>query len=172
MNNFCTNLGFSRSARYILFFKDGRFFYATFFSFVFIEAPSIFLETKRFASIKDSSGFSGQCDLLETLTEKNPHFFSFLKGFRLRKMGFRCFRLRKMVFQSYVYPFGFLCGAVKLMKILTILSFYHWLSVWYRLSDFLIKSYELSSQVFANHGSVSVGRTVVCILVRKCRQNV
>ena len=49
-----------------------------------------------------------------------------------------------------------LFGAVKLNKILTLLSFYPWFSVWYCLFGFLLKTSQLSSQVFAKHGFASV----------------
>ena len=129
MNNFCTNLVFSRSARYILFFKDGRFFLCDFFLVCFHRSPLNFSRNETFCEHKGLFWVFGTMRLTGDLDRKKSSFFSFLKGFRLRKMGFCCFRLRKMVFQSFVYTFGFLCGAVKLMKILTILSFYHWLSV-------------------------------------------
>ena len=70
--------------------------------FVFISAPQFLPETKRFASVKDSSRFSALCDLPEAI-KKISHFSHFLfffkkKGFSLRKMGFLLFSVRQKWF--------------------------------------------------------------------------
>ena len=70
--NFRQKLGFLRPSTlcpiFVFFFKD-RCFYASFFSNLFSsKLPSILLETKRFASIKNCSRFSALCDLPETFS--------------------------------------------------------------------------------------------------------
>ena len=67
--------------------------------FVFTEAPPQFLpETKRFASVKDSSRFTALCDLPETIKNIfrkisifSLSFLFFFKGFPLRKVSFLLF---------------------------------------------------------------------------------
>ena len=68
--------GGSKSLRYIQIRRSFFRYYATFFLFVSIEAPSRFLpETKRFANIEESLGFSGQCEFLKTIFGKNSKIF-------------------------------------------------------------------------------------------------
>ena len=50
-------------------------------------------------------------------------------------------------------PLGIFWGC-KIDEILTLLSFFPWLSVWYCLFGFLLKSSQFSSQVFAKHGFI------------------
>ena len=97
-NIFVLKLGFLRPSTLnpiFVFLKDWCFFYATFLKFVFIEAPLQFLqETKRFASVKDSSRFSALCDLPESskkISNFFPQFSVFLKSFPSRKMEFLLF---------------------------------------------------------------------------------
>ena len=121
-------LGFLRSGTLYPIFvvlKDRYFIYATFLKFCFTEAPPQFLpETKRFARVNDSSGFSALCDLPETIKNlvekirKNvSSIFCFLKVFRLERF-FAVFQLGKMVFETCAFPFGYFFALyiVKLMK--------------------------------------------------------
>ena len=128
-NNFCFEIKFSQAQHSIFDFLNRTFFYATdvfsmrLLKFVFTETPPQFLpETKRFASVKDSSRFSALCDLPETIKKlfgKNfsLKFLFFLKGFPLRKMGFRdtCVSLRVFFWRSKVDEIS--------------ISFYFWFSV-------------------------------------------
>ena len=79
-------LGFPRpSTLYpnFLFFKDRRFSMRYFSHLFSLKPPQFLLETKSFASIKDSFGFSALCDLpetfikkfLEKISKKNLNFF-------------------------------------------------------------------------------------------------
>ena len=93
-----------------------------FWKFVFIEAlpPQFLLETKRFASIDDSSRVSAVCDLLssEKVRKKFPQI-SFFERFSVEKDGFfAVFSWGRMVFETYAYPFGYFLALyiVKLMK--------------------------------------------------------
>ena len=80
----------------------------------FIETrPRFSQETKGFACIEDSLGFSALCDLPETFFEKNRFFF---RGFRLSKMGFCCFQLGEKCFSSLMrIPLRVCFGTVKFM---------------------------------------------------------
>ena len=88
MKIFVLKLDFLRpSTRYpnFVFFLNWRFSYATFFLICSYRSPLQFLlETKRFASINDSLGFSALCDLPETFIKTFwksakflPQFFVF-----------------------------------------------------------------------------------------------
>ena len=72
----------------MLFFRDRRFSMRLFSNLFSASPPQFLLETKRFASIKDSSGFSVLCNLPETVKKIIRKMFCFLKGFRLRKFFF------------------------------------------------------------------------------------
>ena len=122
--NFLLNYVFSaRYIRFCFFFEFRRFFQCHFFLICFHRSSSQFLlETKRFASIKDSSRFSALCDLPQTFLN-----FLFLKGFPLRKMAFPVSCWGRMVFKTYAYPFGSFWRC-KSGEILTML-FYPWFSV-------------------------------------------
>ena len=89
---FVSKFGFlSEPARLIriLFFRTVVFRHcATFFQFVFIDARQLLLETKRFASIENSLGFSGLC----VMFRKKKSELSFKKVvfcFQLEQSGFR-----------------------------------------------------------------------------------
>ena len=120
-NNFCLKIRFSGPAGYIRFLLRPLFFLCDFFSNLFSKPPQFLLETKRFASINHCSRFSALCDLPETFIKKfSKNFFpqicNFLKGLRLRKMGFLLFPVAEELFSRFMgIPSGFF-GAVKLMK--------------------------------------------------------
>ena len=124
--NFCPKIRFSRAQHAIsdfCFFKDRCFFYATFFSNLFSsKTPQFLLETKRFVSIKHCSRFSALCDLPETFIKKLfEKFFSsifcfFLKGLRMRKMGFLLFPIGEELFSRFMGIPSEFFGAVKLIK--------------------------------------------------------
>ena len=139
------------------------FFLCDFFKTRFHRSPPQFLqETKRFASVKDSSTFSALCDLPETFIKKILGKFRkifsinfLLKVFRWERWVFAVSSWGIMIFETSAYPFGYFWGC-KIDEILALLSFYPWLSVWYVLFGFLLKSSQLFSQVFAKHSFASV----------------
>ena len=111
-----------------------------FFLFIFIEAPSIFTFCEQKALLK----VSALCDLPETFIKK------ILKKFRKKLFSIFCFlkvygwescffsvvsSWRRMVFEIYAYPFGIMWRC-KIDEILTVMSFYPWLSIWYCLFGF------------------------------------
>ena len=82
-NNFCLKIRFSQAQHAVSDFlnKDRCFFYATFFSNLFLSKPPQFLlETKLFASIKHCSRFSALCDLPETFIKKFFEKFRFFSS--------------------------------------------------------------------------------------------
>ena len=101
MNNFCLKIRFSQAKHsmsdFCFFFKD-RCFLCDFFSNCFHRSrPQFLLETKRFASIRGCSRFSGLCDLPETFIEKIfeqfrffPEFSVFFLMFSVEKDSFFC----------------------------------------------------------------------------------
>ena len=114
MNNFCFKLGFLRpSTLSRFFFKDRRFFYATFSNLFSSMPPLNFSRNETFCEHKGLLGVFGTMRLTGDLHLKIPSFF--LEGFRLRKILFCCFQLGKLVFEAYAYPFGSF-GAVNLKK--------------------------------------------------------
>ena len=129
-NNFCLKLGFLRPST-----GPG-----------FSQAQQLLLETKCFASIKHCSRFSVLCDLPETFIKKIfekfwnffPPFSVFFLRFTVEKGFSVVSSCRRIVFEIYGYPFG-IFRRCKIDEILTIMSFYPWLSVWYCLFGFLQK---------------------------------
>ena len=66
MNNFCLKIRVSQAQHAmsdLFFFPNTGVFYATFLICFHRSSPQFLLETKRFASIKNSSRFSALCDL-------------------------------------------------------------------------------------------------------------
>ena len=119
-SHFLSDIGFSQCISntffqyYLNFFKTGVFrYYATFFYFVFIEAPLQFLqETKRLASIEDSLGFSALCDIPETFLQqtgfsksaKGPPFtiFGIVRFFKMNisRLKIRFSQVQTQVFHT------------------------------------------------------------------------
>ena len=120
-NNFRHKIRFSQAqhaiSNFVFLLKTGVFSMRLFKKIVFTEAPPQFLrETKRFASVKDSSRFSALCDLPETIKKFFLNFVFFLKGFPLRKMGFLLFPVMEEWFSRCMRIPSGIFGAVKLMK--------------------------------------------------------
>ena len=140
MNNFRLKLGFLKHALSDFCFLKTGVFSMRLFSNMFSSKPppsQILLETKRFASIKDSSGFSGLCDLQETFIKnffrkfRKNFFLNFLffERFSVENMGFLLFPVREKWFSSLMrIPRG-IFWRCKIDEILTILSFYPWFSL-------------------------------------------
>ena len=95
------------STLYPIFFETVVFICDFFLIRFYRSPPHILLETKRFASIEDSLGFSVLCDLPETFSVFSPVFRVFLRGVQSSKMFFLLFPVgEKVIFESYAYPFG------------------------------------------------------------------
>ena len=117
------------------------------FKFVSIEAPSIFTRNETFCEHKALLKVFGTMRLAGDLHQKNfrkisksffPNFLFFLR-FTVEKDGFSVVSSwRRIVFEIYGYPFG-IFWRCKIDEILTIMSFYPWLSVWYCSFGFLQK---------------------------------
>ena len=126
------------------------FFLCDFFKLVFSNPRQFLQETKRFASVKDSSTFSALCDLLETFKKVFriffPQFSVFLKVFRWERCFFAVSGWEKNRFSILMRISSGIFWSCKIDQILK-LSFYPWLSVRYCLFGFLLKSSKLSSQV-------------------------
>ena len=151
MNNFCLKFRFSQAQHamsdFVFFFKD-RCFYASFFLICFYRSsPQFLLETKRFASIKNCSRFSALCDLPENFSlkifRKVTNFiliFCFFLMFLVQKDGFFCcFQLKKNGFRDLCVSLRVFFWRFKVDEILTIISFYACLSVWFFLFGFIQK---------------------------------
>ena len=117
MNNFRLKLGFLWPSSLSDFLKTGVFSMRL-FSSLFSSKP-LFFAKLNVLEHKDSSVFSGLCDLPETFIKKifekfrkkSSIFCFFLKGFHLRKMiFFAVSNWRKMVYESFAYPFGYFLG--------------------------------------------------------------
>ena len=127
MNNFCLKIRFSEAQHAIseFFFKDRRFFYATFFEFVFIEPPQFLPKMKRFTSIKDCSRFSALCDLPKTFFKK---FFEKFRNFFSLFLFFLLFSVGEEWFPRFMRIPSSIFWRCKIDEILT-MSFYPWFSV-------------------------------------------
>ena len=165
-NNFCLKIKkFLRpSTLYpiFVFFQD-RCFLCDIFRICFHRSPSLILqETKRFASVKDSSRFSALCDLLETFISKifkNPPPFSvFFLSFPLKKMGFLVFPVGEEWFLRLVHIPSGIFWRCTIDEVLT-MSFYPWFYpglIFVSPYDIAYLVFFKSSQVFAKHGFASV----------------